>query len=117
MTKQTKWALSVVALVVTAMVARRVGQYEVLGQVEKQVQQVEVEMSVRATPPPGGSSFDSMFSILAHDPLRDCILHGNDYACHEVAHKLTERRPQASQPSTTLDPFWSQFPPVDLRPQ
>ena len=51
MTKQTKWALGVLAFVVTATVARRVGQYEVLDQVEKQVQQVEVEMSVRATPP------------------------------------------------------------------
>ncbi len=117
MTKQTKWALGVLAFVVTATVARRVGQYEVLDQVEKQVQQVEVEMSVRATPPPGGSTFDSMFSTLAHDPLRGCILHGNDNACHEVAQKLADRRPQASQSDPAPDPFWSQFPPADRRPQ
>ena len=93
MTKQTKWALGVLAFVFTVTVARRVGQFEMKDQAEKQVQQVEVEMSVRATPPPGGSTFDSMFSTpVAHDPLRGCILHGNDNACHEV------RSPKVSRP-------------------
>ncbi len=37
MTKQTKWALAVVAFVVTATVARRVGQFEMKDQAEKQI--------------------------------------------------------------------------------
>ena len=117
MTKQTKWALAVVAFVVTATVARRVGQYEVMDQVEKRVQQVEFEVAKRSVPP-GGSMFDS---LLADSPLRDCILGAEHSACHVVAQKLADRRPQASQSGTVppldpkLDPFWSQFRPA--RPQ
>ncbi|MGC0772506.1 MAG: hypothetical protein WB543_06180 [Candidatus Acidiferrum sp.] len=37
MTKQTKWALGVLAFVVTATVARRVGQFEMKGQAEQQI--------------------------------------------------------------------------------
>jgi hypothetical protein len=37
MTKQTKWALGVLAFVVTATVARRVGQFEMKDQAEKQI--------------------------------------------------------------------------------
>jgi len=35
--EQTKWALSVVAFVVTATIARRVGQFEMKDQAEKQI--------------------------------------------------------------------------------
>jgi hypothetical protein len=37
MTKQTKWALGVVAFVITATVARRVGQFEMKDQAEQQI--------------------------------------------------------------------------------
>ncbi len=107
MTKQTKWALAVVAFVVTATVARRVGQYEVMDQVEKRIRLVE--------PPVGHGTFSS---LVEDQTLRECILDGYRSACHVVAERLA--RPQFVQPTESdaaPDPFWSQFPPADPRPQ
>jgi hypothetical protein len=84
MTKQTQWAVGVVAFVVTAVVARRIGQYEVIDQIEKQVQLAE--------PARQAGPSDSMFSSLSDpQPLHDCILHGDNYACRVVANKLRAR--------------------------
>jgi hypothetical protein len=79
MTNQAKWALGVLGFVVTATVARRVGQYEVMDLVEKRIS--------LAQPPPVPTA-TNMFSSLTDQPLRDCILDGDRSACRVVATKL-----------------------------
>jgi hypothetical protein len=79
MTKQTKWALGVLAFVVTATVARRVGQFEMKDQAERaiaiQIAEHQVTLAKLKTSicGGGGNPIDNVFSREAPDVTADAI--------------------------------------------